>query len=207
MLVAEGRMSGTFSLDPTNALVKIIMVSRETMSVVIGDAEEDAVRRAPVRKEYHGRPRTRRMRPTSHIAGGREIAGEMAVFTRVLARQIQKRPQSERAVAIRAATHLLRTGRIRLRGSYSRGPLPGNERQRETLYEHGVRTKGGYLRDHIESDVEIAEGRVVGHLISRASYSKYVEFPTSRTAAQPFLLPAWKTAQKKLIVRLQKAMR
>lgn len=57
----------------------------------------------------------------------------------------------------------------------------------------------GHLRDRIEiREPEEQDGVWKGSVVSMAEYSRYVEFPTSRTAAQPYLLPAFKAARSRL---------
>jgi hypothetical protein len=52
---------------------------------------------------------------------------------------------------------------------------------------------GGFLKKSIVVDNSDADGdQPVSRVRSMAPYSRYVEFPTSRTAAQPYLLPAFK---------------
>lgn len=68
---------------------------------------------------------------------------------------------------------------------------------------------GGYLRKHIELEtVQSDPGSKVVHyrVISRAAYSRFVEFPTSRTAAQPFLLPSLKAQREKYPQRMRRAV-
>lgn len=53
---------------------------------------------------------------------------------------------------------------------------------------------GGTLRKSIHAtDVQRRGKKIVASVRAEAPYAKYVEFPTSRTKAQPFLLPAFKT--------------
>lgn len=57
----------------------------------------------------------------------------------------------------------------------------------------------GHLRDRIyRTEVKNENGRLSASVISPAKYSRFVEFPTRRTAAQPFLLPAFKAARSRL---------
>jgi hypothetical protein len=70
--------------------------------------------------------------------------------------------------------------------------------------------KGGGLRDGIEvytpRDTSSEDGGVIrGYVKSTAKYSRYVEFPTRRTAAQPFLLPAFKAARSRLKANIKAA--
>jgi HK97 gp10 family phage protein len=58
---------------------------------------------------------------------------------------------------------------------------------------------GGFLRKNIVvGEVEADGGRTKVSVISKAPYSRYVEFPTRRTKAQPFMMPAIKGAKRGL---------
>lgn len=64
----------------------------------------------------------------------------------------------------------------------------------------------GHLRDRIErTNVRIENGILMASVISKAPYSRYVEFPTRRTAAQPFLLPAFKAARSRFKANIKSA--
>jgi hypothetical protein len=62
---------------------------------------------------------------------------------------------------------------------------------------------GGYLRKHIHVVEDYENHRV--SVRSEAPYSRYVEFPTSRTAAQPYLLPAFKAARGRLAGNIRRS--
>lgn len=67
---------------------------------------------------------------------------------------------------------------------------------------------GGRLRRDIEArDVEFSGGKAQGGVDSLAPYSRYVEFPTSRTKAQPFLRPALKANRRLLRQKLKEEFR
>lgn len=64
----------------------------------------------------------------------------------------------------------------------------------------------GHLRDRINvGDTQSVDGKITVSVISPARYSRYVEFPTHRTAAQPFLLPAFKAARSRLKANIKAA--
>ncbi len=65
---------------------------------------------------------------------------------------------------------------------------------------------GGFLKDNIRLIEATIEGNVVTATVrSEAPYSRYVEFPTRRTAAQPFLLPAFKVGRSRLKTNIKAA--
>lgn len=58
---------------------------------------------------------------------------------------------------------------------------------------------GGRLKRDIEREQSQFDGKMVtGNVTSNAPYSRFVEFPTRRTRAQPFLRPALKAQQTRL---------
>jgi HK97 gp10 family phage protein len=67
---------------------------------------------------------------------------------------------------------------------------------------------GGYLRKNIVvGEVEAEGGRTKVSVVSKAPYSRYVEFPTRRTKAQPFMMPAIKQAKRGLKRAMKDAVR
>jgi hypothetical protein len=55
---------------------------------------------------------------------------------------------------------------------------------------------GGYLKAHIKAgNPKWSGNRITVTITSHAPYSRYVEFPTRRTKAQPFLMPALKQSR------------
>lgn len=64
----------------------------------------------------------------------------------------------------------------------------------------------GRLRRSIQWDVDDEGNLLRRRVMATAPYARYVEFPTSRTAAQPFLLPAMKQARGKFRSRVRKAL-
>lgn len=67
---------------------------------------------------------------------------------------------------------------------------------------------GGRLRRDIEAMEPISTGKTVSvSVVSKAPYSRYVEFPTSRTAAQPFLRPALKQHRRRLKELMKREIR
>lgn len=64
--------------------------------------------------------------------------------------------------------------------------------------QNGRYQYGGHLRKSIRVENPRRDGmRTTVTVRSGAAYSRYVEFPTSRTAAQPYLLPALKGARER----------
>ena len=74
---------------------------------------------------------------------------------------------------------------------------------------HTVFQFGGRLKRDIEYDGQPRQSgkKLIATVISGAPYSKYVEFPTRRTKAQPFLMPALKEERGKMLDRVAKHMR
>ena len=67
---------------------------------------------------------------------------------------------------------------------------------------------GGYLKKNIVvGEVEAESGRTKVSVLSKAPYSRYVEFPTRRTRAQPFMMPAIKGAKRSLKRAMKDAVR
>lgn len=65
----------------------------------------------------------------------------------------------------------------------------------------GQATLGGRLRSEIYATrAKSTGGYIEGELISPTEYAEYVEFPTSRTAAQPYMRPA-REEMKPILVR------
>lgn len=73
-----------------------------------------------------------------------------------------------------------------------------------------IRGRSENNRPHMRDTIEIVPAVVEGHTITggvrvTARYARYVEFPTRHTAAQPFLLPAFKAARKRLKANIKAA--
>lgn len=64
----------------------------------------------------------------------------------------------------------------------------------ETTAKSYAAVDTGYMRDHIGATVE--GDRV--NMVSEADYSSFVEFGTSRMAAQPFMTPAIREVEREL---------
>jgi HK97 gp10 family phage protein len=65
----------------------------------------------------------------------------------------------------------------------------------------------GFLRSNIEADVSRVLRDAVGYVISGADYSSFVEFGTSRMAAQPFMFPAYEANARAFYDELKAALR
>lgn len=119
-----------------------------------------------------------------------------------------KDPQGESFLTQRGRAELREAGvtasflRVERRGSG--GKLQVIRRGRESaIYRRasGRATLGGRLRDEIRfRSLETRGGRIRYRLESPTPYAEYVEFPTSRTAAQPYMRPA-REAMKKVLRR------
>ena len=124
-------------------------------------------------------------------------------------------PDSARRVALRTA--MARAGLTARIARRDRGGMDASTKA-DVARLHGVRiefdglvasaTIGGTLRKSITASEVERSGKQL-HLTVRAAapYAKYVEFPTVRTRAQPFLLPAFKAfgTKKKLAAEIKKA--
>lgn len=89
-----------------------------------------------------------------------------------------------------------------------RNPATGKMDVSEKV-RHGYRaTLGGRLRDEIYASVDsVAQAGVfTGQLVSPTEYAQYVEFPTSRTAAQPYMRPARDAMAARLPVEIERQM-
>jgi hypothetical protein len=100
---------------------------------------------------------------------------------------------------IRTSTTGTRGGNPSLKHGPNRGiNLPRNRGRGVIPLGGGRYQYGGFLRKNIEAIEATQQGAVLsGKVVSKAPYSRYVEFPTSRTKAQPFLLPALKRARSR----------
>lgn len=138
--------------------------------------------------------RTRRSRITG--ADLREITPSR---TRTIVRDGKKVKQVSRGGTFNTA-RLKRQG-VSLLGRARREAAKGIG----VIKTNGRRQYGGYLKKHIVLIQPSGMGsRIVITVRSEAPYSRYVEFPTSRTAAQPFLLPALKGARGKYAGNIRK---
>lgn len=64
----------------------------------------------------------------------------------------------------------------------------------------------GYLREHIDTDLSRLLPDLVALVVSGADYSRFLEFGTSRMAAQPFMRPAYERHAKALFNDLRAAL-
>lgn len=65
----------------------------------------------------------------------------------------------------------------------------------------------GHLRRSINSEIEEKGGSIVGEVSTGAlEYAPFVEYGTSKQAAQPFMTPSFVNASKNLTNDLKKAM-
>lgn len=71
-----------------------------------------------------------------------------------------------------------------------------------------VTTLGGRLRGEIDTiPATVRGGRVIGHVISPTEYARFVEFPTSRTAAQPYMRPTLKFLKRPFVAAVHRELR
>lgn len=85
----------------------------------------------------------------------------------------------------------------------------GRAIHREPLAGGGSRVQiGGALKASINSEGAIQTGEgMVDRVTAGVSYAKFVEFPTVRTAAQPFLLPALHDNRQRLVKTMASEVR
>lgn len=121
--------------------------------------------------------------------------------------------QTQGTPGFRTAGELRRGGRQLTAAAKAKGVSLGSEAFREHVANvklnyksrnagrgavptsRGGLTFGGFLRRNIVLE-ETSDGDTIRFTVrSKAPYSRYVEFPTHRTAAQPFMLPALKRAR------------
>lgn len=115
---------------------------------------------------------------------------------------------TERNGAFRARTDAVRSGRgyqsaslsplLTARGRYE--VRSGRAIHREVLASGASRvTIGGALKASIESEGAVSTGQgTTVKVTAGIRYAKFVEFPTTHNAAQPFLLPALHDARQRL---------
>lgn len=69
-------------------------------------------------------------------------------------------------------------------------------------------TLGGRLRGEIETVPATRRGGIItGWVISPTEYARYVEFPTSRTAAQPYMRPTLKFLKRPFVNAVHRQLR
>lgn len=124
---------------------------------------------------------------------------------------------TERGGAFTARTDARRTGRgftspslnplLTSRGRYE--VRSGRAIHREVLASGNVRVQiGGRLKASIESEGVISTGQgSTVKVTAAAPYAKFVEFPTTHNAAQPFLLPALHDNRTRLRQALARELR
>jgi hypothetical protein len=207
---------GTYTFDLPWAMELIKAPLRLGVAATLREITQQAIELAPIRKQGRRKKRTTpvggvRTKHEFPIGRNRTIAvtggqmwkafsrlpthtrkdGTKETITRAQFRQMRTFDRSQNKPVIEALRFEER--KAKSSSGKPRKVLRGSE-------------KGGGLRDGIEvytpqagkgSDLE--GGFVVrGYVKSTAIYSRYVEFPTRRTAAQPFLLPAFKAARSRL---------
>ena len=87
-----------------------------------------------------------------------------------------------------------------------RDPRTGKTTEHSRI-RHGYRaTLGGRLRDQITSRLMKVGPITEGLVESPTEYARYVEFPTSRTAAQPYMRPARTAMQERLPKEIERSL-
>jgi len=110
---------------------------------------------------------------------GRRIKRENTLVRRKVFKQLRQYSDSKYKESIRRIAG--GTGRVTKAGRDEEDVRPG--RLRRSIYSE--RSGGSSMQ-------------IIYTIRAGAPYARYVEFPTSRTAAQPFLLPALKNARSRL---------
>lgn len=88
-----------------------------------------------------------------------------------------------------------------------RNPRTGKMETRERIRRGYISTIGGRLRGEIRADfLGVENGVVRGELVSPTEYARFVEFPTSRTAAQPYMRPARSAMEARLVPEIEAAI-
>ena len=62
----------------------------------------------------------------------------------------------------------------------------------------------GFLASQITTEVKVQGDKVIGQIIASAPYAKHLEFGTSDMLARPFMQPALKKNQKKILAIFKK---
>lgn len=110
-----------------------------------------------------------------------------------------KEPGQASFLTSRGRAELMEVGRTQERG-----------RNMTAIYTHGGEsTLGGRLRGEItaEMDTRMRRGSIIGRVISPTPYARYVEFPTSRTEAQPYMRPALKAMKRPFIAAVYRELK
>jgi HK97 gp10 family phage protein len=157
---------------------------------------------APVRKTTRtggGRQRTassvgffREDKRINNISALSEIGSSMGITPKRVA-QLINRGDTVKVREIMAAKGL----EVRLTGKAKSTYQVGQELKRlagvRVDVNSGRAVVGGTLRKSIKAHKVYKHGHKLGaRVIASAPYARYVEFPTSRTKAQPFMMPAFK---------------
>jgi hypothetical protein len=211
---------GEYTLDIALAMELIKAPVREGVAATLREIAELAQDLAPIRKQGRRKKRTTmvggvRTKHSFPVGRSRTIAvtgGQMwQAFSKLPA---YTRKDGTKEVITRAQFRQMRTF-DRARNKEVVETWEYDERKNKSSSGKPRKIlraseKGGGLRDGIEvytpRDTSSEEGGIIrGYVKSTAIYSRYVEFPTRRTAAQPFLLPAFKAARSRLKANIKAA--
>lgn len=217
---------GEFTFNRSAFIEQLKDQLEERMEEFAGEVAREARQRAPIRKD----PSDRRRRSQAMfealesplITGSRTYSAHKFGKVTVSAREFERAMLGLGIPVISVAAEARRRGRklavqvrrhrrsapavenakvLRRRPSQRNFNLGGYYKQADRMAEYEDRP-GRLKRSIIHNNT--SEGNKVRFTIrAEAPYARYVEFPTSRTAAQPFLLPALKNARGKMVQRLK----
>jgi HK97 gp10 family phage protein len=200
---------GSLVLRKAEALTRYTGIMAAGVDSSIDEIQRDAVSRAPTRKRKTKKGRGNAPVTAFHVDFAPEKKRVFAVTRQVRGRdetainvvKFGKGPGQYRALASNLSTRQPTNrgvGSFRFLFLINAGPRAGQEVTNVGI-DHTTKRfrlvsrdkQGGNLRSKIRRTAVTIEGRRVrGSVVSGASYSEYVEFPTYRTQAQPFMRPA-----------------
>jgi HK97 gp10 family phage protein len=198
---------GEFKFDLEGVMERINSQAEAGVEKTLDDIADMARSLAPVRKDTRRKTKSTTLGGyrTKHttVVGGKKVTitgSELATaYARTLGRKMTPAERAQFATAKIASS---RNPRAVSATELLKKKTKGGFHRKFSL----ASKKGGGLRDGVESlGVSNDDGVILGTVISKAPYSKYVEFPTRRTAAQPFLLPAFKVARSRLKANIKAA--
>lgn len=226
---------GTYDFDAEGLYRRVYEAVDTRLEAMGGEIVRDAKNRCPVRKEKGDRRRGHRVvflpgqayRFGNATLTAREIAvaadrlginlgksararqragkGELELVTRRPRRRIPVREK----LNIRYSDPAKKVRKINIRY------LTNKEQSKYDRQVNAITSfekTGGALRASIQVYRSSGNGTRITYTISagdddQVDYARYVEFPTSRTAAQPFMLPALKSMQGRFQRRIAGALR
>jgi HK97 gp10 family phage protein len=215
---------GVLNIPAILALVEAAEV--DAIEAVADFVAADAKSRAPIRKVFReaagfrrkfraltGPERSLAVKRAMQFSGYTDFQRRRSVsYLKNYARAELRRPGS--------ANSLARSRKLR-----NLGPVSGAQARAQQLrplltsrgkYEvssgralHQVVSKGGYVSVHVGGRLKASIGNegAVAKVAARVWYAKFVEFPTTHNASQPFLLPALQDARGRLRQTLARELR